>query len=220
MAIYRRADSPWYWVSVSVGGHRFRRCTETDDATTARAVEARLRHDLIFENIAGQKPRITLDRACGFYWQNHAADLPTADDIAPRLKSLLKGLGGDTDLNRLTDAAIAMHITRRRGAVSRHGRPLSPASINREISTLRAVIRSAAGRLGIEAPTINWRAHWLREPEARSRYLTPDEARRLIACAASHLKAPIEFALLTGLRLGPLYRPDRRKRGSVRLQRH
>lgn len=42
----------------------------------------------------------------------------------------------------------------------------------------------------------------LREPDPRDRTLSAAEEARLIEAAAGHLKAPIEFSLLTGVRLG------------------
>ena len=55
---------------------------------------------------------------------------------------------------------------------------------------------------GLATALPNWRAHFLREPAPRDRYLTPAEADRVLAAAAPHLQPAIELSLLTGIRLG------------------
>lgn len=211
MALKRRKDSPFWWYDFTLSGNRFRGSTETTERGIAEAVEAKLRHDILLQGITGSKPRFTLDEAFGLY-DAHARKLATAKDIERGSVVLLAGLGGDTGLHQLTDAMVARYVAKRRGTYTerKRGRApdgkrarklLSEGSINRELTLLRSVLIKARDQWGAEVATINWKAHWLHEPDPRSRYLSSDDADRLIAGAAAHLQAPIRFALLTGLRL-------------------
>ena len=79
-------------------------------------------------------------------------------------------------------------------------RLISNSSVNRELQLLRAVVYRAKIHLEAEVGTVNWKELKLREPDHRTRYLSNDEAARLIAAASPHLQPIIEFALLTGAR--------------------
>jgi integrase len=81
-------------------------------------------------------------------------------------------------------------------------RPLTGATVNRALALLRHLLRLAhdAWELLEVVPRIRPE----REPEGRLRWLTPEEASRLLdACRESrnpHLNDLVEFALFTGLR--------------------
>lgn len=211
MALGRRKDSPYWWYDFTVAGDRIRGSTETEDRALAKAIETKAKHDYLLNSITGAKAKFTLDQAFGLY-EAHAMALSSAADIERASLVLLAGLGENTGLHQLTDAMVAMYVAKRRGTYTERrrgrtadGKPvrklLSEASINRELTLLRAVLIRARDQWGAEVAPIRWKIHRLQEPEARSRYLSSDDADRLVACAAGHLQAPIRFALMTGLRL-------------------
>uniref|UniRef100_UPI002D1FA3E4 tyrosine-type recombinase/integrase n=1 Tax=Dokdonella sp. TaxID=2291710 RepID=UPI002D1FA3E4 len=75
---------------------------------------------------------------------------------------------------------------------------LSDATTNRRLQVLRAILRRAA---------LEWewldrlpRFRLLKEPQGRVRYLTREEAGRLLAELPGHLQAMVRFSLATGLR--------------------
>lgn len=77
---------------------------------------------------------------------------------------------------------------------------LSDATTNRRLQVLRAILRRAA---------LEWewldrvpRFRLLKEPQGRVRYLTREEAGRLLAELPEHLRAMARFSLATGLRQG------------------
>lgn len=74
----------------------------------------------------------------------------------------------------------------------------SPATVNRRLEVLRAVLRRAALRWGWLDRTPYVRM--LREPKRRIRFLTRPEAQGLLAQLPSHLAAMARFTLYTGLR--------------------
>jgi integrase len=103
----------------------------------------------------------------------------------------------------VTAEKIADYARDRAGQTSRVGRLVSPASRNRELATLRHALRLACEWGYVEKVP---RVRMAREPEGRLRFLSEDEAVRLLAaCAASgspELLAVVTVALYTGMRRG------------------
>jgi len=115
---------------------------------------------------------------------------------------------GDRPVSSLTRPDISRYIDFRR----MHG--LSNSSINREISVLSAAINYAVKRWGwnISNPVSGL---YLKMPEGRTRWLTREEASRLLAVAresrAIHLHDFIRLALNTGMRRGEMLRLEWRR---------
>lgn len=194
MSLRRRKGSPYWHYDFAVQGRRFRGSTETSSRDDAAIIEAQLRRDALLGKILDRKPRITLDQAFGRYWLEHAYRLPGAKTIEYQLANL-KALPTSAWLDDLGDNDVAKYVARRRAKVS-------DSTVNRELTILRAVVRMAGARWGVEVSAINWKAHWLHEPDPREDgYVTAEQALRLIDCAAPYLRDPIRFSLLTGVRL-------------------
>jgi integrase len=213
MPLYRRADSPFWWYSFTVKGARFRGSCETEERELAEIYETNLKRETQLGAITGQKPRATLDEAFALYYDRHAFKLPSERDIKRASRVLLAGLGKLTGLHQITDALVARYVAKRRGTMTQArmgrdagGKPihklLAESSINRELTLLRSVLLKARDEWGMEVAPIRFKLHMLAEPEPRSRYLSSDEADKLMTGAAAHLRPAIRFALLTGLRLG------------------
>src|SRR5213080_4906941 len=79
-----------------------------------------------------------------------------------------------------------------------------PATINRDLSRLRHMLNLAVEwELLEESPMQGIK--FLRENNARTRYLSLEECQRLIAsCMASHIRAMVSVALHSGMRLGEI----------------
>jgi len=75
---------------------------------------------------------------------------------------------------------------------------VKPASVNRVVQIVRAVLRKAANEWEWLDRVPSFRL--LREPKRRVRFLTHEEAERLIAALPSHLAAMMRLSLETGLR--------------------
>src|SRR5437762_5536537 len=88
----------------------------------------------------------------------------------------------------------------RRGKMTR----CRPATINRDLSRLRRMFSLAVEwELLEESPMAGIR--FLRENNARTRYLSLEECQRLIAsCIAPHIRALVSVALHSGMRLGEI----------------
>jgi len=123
---------------------------------------------------------------------------------------LLPFFGKDTPATEITAEAIARYQAHRAAAVEARQRKqeretISYAVCNREVAILRHMLRLARRwRLIAEVPEIDM----LKEPEGRLRFLSEEEATRLLsACGESrnpYLPAIVTVALHTGLRKGEI----------------
>lgn len=195
MSLRKRKGSPYWWYDFTVGGHRFRGSTETADVGQARAIEAKLRTDALMGGRFGRKQEIAMDPLLARYWLEYARHLKAGPSaVKYHCRHILDHFGKATLLSEIDDAAVSRLVAKLRGR-------MTDSSINRVLSTLRKIINKSRDEWGYQSPEIRIRRHMLAEPAARTRWLTPAEAQRLIGCAVEHLKNPIRCALLTGLRL-------------------
>lgn len=81
---------------------------------------------------------------------------------------------------------------------------VAPATVNRYLALIRAVLRSAK----LEWDWIDKvpRIRLLKEPTGRVRWITPEEAQRLLKELPTHLAAMARFSFSTGLRQGNVKR--------------
>ena len=113
--------------------------------------------------------------------------------------------GADSPLSEITAQRIAQYDRHRLAQASRLKRPISPASVNRELAVLRHLLRLAEEWGYIQkVPKIRL----AKESEGRLRFLSEEEAKRLLtACKDSrnpHLKTIVTMALHTGMRRGEI----------------
>lgn len=199
MGLYTRPDSPFFWWSVTIDGRRFRGCCRTAARDEALRILKSERARLKREYAGEKKAELTVEGAFTRYAEEHAMRLPSAPDIARIGENMIRGLGGEMRLSRLLPDAVATYVARRRAEVS-------DASVNRELTILRAILRMAAARWGCAVATIDWKRQFLMEPAPRDRLLSPAEEARLFAALRPDFHAFIRFALLSGQRLGNIRR--------------
>lgn len=197
MSIKRRGE---YWhYDFSIEGNRFRGSTGFKDKELAAAYEGKLILEIKMETKFGKKASKTLAEVSTRYWQEHAIELRSAKDVWRHIRNLQRALGKNTALDKITNDLISKFKAVRRGE------GLSNSTVNRELETLRTMLTMAKKQWDYNVSDIDFSIHMLKEPEARTRYLTEDEAEKLIEVAHPTLKAPIEFALWTGLRAGNIF---------------
>jgi len=169
---------------------------------------------------------MTFRQAADRYLAAKAKKLSLETDCL-RLARLKAAFGADTPLVEITAGRIAEYkIQRLRSRVRRDGEQhdIAPATVNREMATLRHLLRLAHDEWETlrSVPRIKLET----EPQGRLRWLTPEEATRLLhACRESRnadLTDLVEFAMFTGLRRGEAlmltwYRVDR-ARGVILLE--
>lgn len=200
MSLRRRKGSPHWHYDFTLQGHRFRGSCETDDRTLAALLEAKLRHEALKGAIAGTRPTITLDEALGRYVLEVGRYARSTRTIVFLGEGLRAGLGAYR-LTELSDDRIADFVARLRGRTSRMGALTTPATVNRHLGLLKAVLRRARDVWRYDVTMPEFKRHWLSEPAPRARYITPEQFARLEAEAAKWLKDPLRFSVLTGIRL-------------------
>lgn len=180
-----------WWIDVlSPSGERIRRSAGTEDQTLAQEYHDRFKVELWRIARLGEKPRHTWNEAV-VRWlkeQNHKATIQT-DKIHLRwMDRFLNGKYLDAinrDLvDRITDAKRDEGVTH--------------ATVNRVLEVLRAILRKCVNEWEWldRAPYVKM----LKEPTRRIRYLTHNEAQRLLAVLPEHMADMVAFTLATGLR--------------------
>ncbi|MDP4557909.1 site-specific integrase [Halomonas meridiana] len=200
---HKRKGSPYWWTKITPpgGGTAIRRSTGTVDYREAKALEAKWRSELYQQNAWGTKPQHSFaDVATEFLVASQ--EKRTFGDIQRRVGRLYDHFGPDVVMEEMAGKDVREFIS------ARQADGVKPATINRELSILSAMINHAIEQL--EWPMSNpVRGRKLKEPEGRVRWITHNEADRLVAAAKTQrsgerLSDFILLALNTGARMNEL----------------
>ena len=199
MSLYRRKDSPCWWVKLSHNGRVVQRSTGTTERRKAQEYHDKLKAELWEIQRLGVKPSHTWEEAV-VRWLEEKSHKATLRNDKANFRWLDTHLAGMrlSDINR----GVVDELTRKRCAEvsqsnGRNGEVLA-GTVNRMLALLRSVLRSAANDWEWidKAPKVRL----LKEPDRRIRFLTEEEARRLLQELPEHFRAMAWFSLLTGLR--------------------
>lgn len=195
MSLYTRKDSKKFWIKIiiEIPGKRPLRVQEstgTTDKVAAQEYHDRRKAELWAQARLGQKPRYTWeDAVCEFLKQTaHKRDHKGDIDRLKWLDQFLGGLYLD-DINKQVIDKIK-HAKRNRSA----------GTVNRYLATIRTILRKAEREWDWIDKAVHIRL--LPEPSKRIRWITHEEADRLLKALPSHLSEIAAFALSTGLRQG------------------
>jgi integrase len=186
----RKRGGIW-WIDVyAPTGERVRRTTATANKALARELHDRFKTELWRIANLGEKPRRTWNDAV-VRWLKEKSHKATAHEDVNRLRWLDRYLGGK-DLATIVRATIDQ-ITDEKLASG-----CSNATVNRTLALVRAILRKCVNEWEWldRAPQVRM----LREPGRRIRFLTRDEAQRLLCELPEHLADMAAFSLATGLR--------------------
>jgi integrase len=190
MSLYKRKDSPNYWIKLCVNGRRLQKSAGTSDRQKAKEYHDKRKAQLWDESRLGIKPEHTWNEAV-VRWLKETGHKATQDDDKSHLRWVDKFLGGVmlTAINRDRIDEIS---------TARKAEGVSNATINRTMATVRAILRRARDEWEWidRVPKIPM----LPEPKRRIRWLTRTEADSLVQQLPSHLAAMVRFSLETGLR--------------------
>lgn len=189
MPLYKRGKT--WWVDIVVpDGERVRRSTGTESKTLAQEFHDKLKAEVWRISKLGEKPRHTWNEAV-VRWlkeQSHKATIEM-DKIHLRwLDAFLNGKPLDTIsrsmIDKITEAKLAEGVTN--------------ATVNRVLEILRAILRRCVNEWEWldKAPMVRM----LKEPTRRIRFLTRQEADRLLRELPDHMADMVAFSLATGLR--------------------
>ena len=188
MGLYRRGDV--WWVRITApNGTRVRRSTGTDNEVHALEYHDRLKVQLWEEQRLGVKPERSWQDAA-VRWVKETRDKRSHGKDVAKLRYLHRFLG-HLQLSQVTRDVID-------AIAERKTRESSPSNANRYLALIRAILRRARDEW-------NWldtipKVRLYREPKGRIRFLSPEEAQRLLAELPLHLRDMAQFALATGLR--------------------
>jgi integrase len=181
--LVQRPKSPNWIMRGTLRGIRVEESTGVSDRRVAEEIRAKREAEILAQSIYGRQATATFAEAAASYLENGG----DKRFLAPVISHF-----GVTALAKIDQDAI-----------DKAGRKLYPdcaaGTINRQVHTpISAVLHHAARR--------GWCAHPVIERPAQSqgkvRWITPDEADRLIAGCADHLRPLVIFLLYTGARAG------------------
>ena len=205
--IYERKDSPYWWASYTDGrGERVRKSTRVpvgeDGRHEAEALLAKWKLEAHQQRMWGvskeeASPAPTFDEVVLSYIKGHKTR-GSGRRTLDALKQLYPFFSGKR-MDEVTSLEIKEYIRARLQTVA-------PATINKEIGVVSAACNYCRDELGwdIDNPA---RGRKLKEPEGRVRWLTQEEADRLLEAAANRERAPwlvdyIRLCIYTGMRRG------------------
>lgn len=189
MSLYRR-KTVWWVRFTTPGGERVRRSTGTTKKEEAQEYHDRLKAEIWKTQKLGRKPGRTWEQAA-VRWLKEKAHKASLDADRMHLRWLDGHLRG-MELSAINRAVLDRLIEARRAE------GVSNATVNRTMEVLRAILRKAANEWEWldRAPAVRM----LPEPKRRIRWLTYEEAERLIGELSPHLAEMVRFSLATGLR--------------------
>jgi integrase len=202
MSVYLRKGSPHFWVEFEFKGQRVRRSSGTPSRRKAEEYERLLRREMHEQVVLGNSPAptTTIREAVERYITTHLkmkkrrAKSAKADVFL--LNSLIDRLGGDDVLLSSLTVQVIAGVKDKMIADG-----LRPASVNKYLAALKAILRKASREWGIllSVPTITL----ITLDNNRMRWLTADEEKSLLAACEKtpHLRDLVIFLLDTGARL-------------------
>jgi integrase len=185
----RKRGSTW-WVDITTpGGQRIRESAKTEDRKAAQEYHDRLKAEAWRTGKLGEKPTRTWDEAA-LRFLKETEGKPICKEYR-RQVAFWTGHFREWPLDAITRHKAA-------DLVEKHAS--KPATRNRYIACLRALLRKAAGEWEWldRSPKLRTYA----EPRRRVRWISREEAEKLLAALPDWLAEMARFALATGLRQG------------------
>jgi len=186
-------------VEIATGEHERKR-KAAEEAAALKAIE-----DAKVDHAA-----MTLQQAASLWWTDRASRKASAKTDWIRIRTVLRLFGAQTPIRDIKTATVNEAIQRRRSETHR-GKPVSEATVNRDIvDTLRPILNHCAELYeddGLVLPNIRWGRLRLEEPDEIVREYTPEQ----IAAWGSYLdpiaRLFLGVALVYGPRFGELFAP-------------
>jgi integrase len=188
MSLYKRGNT-WWIDFTTPGGQRLRCTAGTGSRTQAQELHDKLKAEAWRIERLGEKPKRTWDEAA-YQWLMETQHKATHREDKNKLKWLQQFLRGRA-LESI-DRELIVRIGEQKAQQS------SQATANRYLALIRAILRRAVNEWEWidKAPKVKL----YREAKRRVRWITPEQARRLLEELPEHQRDIVLFALTTGLR--------------------
>ena len=193
MSLWKRGNV--WWVYFYIDGRRHQASTGTSNRRQAEQVELKLRQEanLRRHQVVQVDPQMTF----GALAARFIADASPRPHHLDRLKHLLPYFA-DVPLVRINKGMARDYRNQRQ-----HEKPISDATINRDLSVLRHILYWAVDESLVVANPLS-RMPMARERRKRRPVMTVDEEHLLLGAASEHMRRMIIAALDTGMRRGEL----------------
>ncbi len=188
MALYKRNEI--WWITICREGHRIQKSSGTSDKVEAQRLHDKLKAELWKVNILKEKPTKDWNDAV-IRWCDESQHKRSLDSDQSKFRYLDKYLSGVLLKDITRDSIEQIAQRKEKGGAS-------PATVNRMLALIRAILRKAEREWEWidKAPVVRMR----KEDNKRIRWITPDEVERLKKELPTHLADAMEFTIHTGFR--------------------
>ncbi len=183
LKLSRRPKTPNWIMRGTIRGIRVEESTGTSDRRAAEEIRAKREAEILSESVYGRRATATFAHAAMSYLENGGSKRFTAPVISWFGTTPLAQIGQD----QLDAGAKALFPD------------ASPATRNRQFFTIASAILHHAARRGWCPTPLIQRP---RSSDPRIRWITIEEADRLLAACSDHLRTLVTFMLYTGSRTG------------------
>jgi len=201
MSLFRRGKIWWIDLATPGSGERIRRSSGTDQKELAQEFHDRTKAELWKQSKLKERPSHTWEEAAT-RWFSTRTDRSNAKNNVRYIEWLtrhlrnrpLSSIGKDL-IDSLAEKKVKEKRTGHNHRPSSHS--VTSTTVNRYMACLRAVLRAAWEWGWIDSPPP---VSLSKSPQKRIRFLTREEAARLLKACPDHMRAIVSFALATGLR--------------------
>lgn len=188
--LFKRKDSKYWWYKFTdPSGRVVRGSTQTEDKRKAQELLDRLRSSAWDQDKLGVKPKKTWEEAV-VRWLSESSKRSLPTDKS-HLRFLIPHLSGKT-LDSINKDVIESIIK------AKLATGCSKTRVNRMTGVIGAILNKAKKEWSWIDETPHIRK--FTEPKKRLRWLTQEEAEKLLAMLPDHTRAMAQFSLATGLR--------------------
>lgn len=190
MSLYKRKDSTVWWVRFTHKGQRVQQSTGTNDRQKAQEYEAKLVNSLWEQERLGIKPKRQWNDAVVRYVDETQHKASQVSDLY-HLRWLDKYLNG-VELQAINRDFLEKILK------AKQAEGVANSTVNRVLEVVRGLLRRACNEWEWidRVPAVRM----LPEPKKRVRWITRNEADRLVEALPTHLADIVRFSLETGLR--------------------
>lgn len=189
MSVYKRKDSPYWQINFTFRGRKIQRSSGTASKEEAELIEARERQRLWDEAVHGKAPSITFFEASQRWVDEKADEKRTIARDIERMEFLCEAL--DEKPLESIERQDVIQALKPKGI-------LKPATINIYLSIVISLQNAAF--MDWKLTSEKSRIRRLPADNKINRWITPDEAERLIQALPERYHGPVRLSLLTGLR--------------------